>query len=235
MRHVLATLALGPLLLYQGRRVRLNTPKLPEPPGDRTGEQGDGKKLRLLVLGDSAAAGVGASHQREALSGKLIANLCNDYTLSWELLAKTGATTKSTLQVLDSLDDTRFDIVVISLGVNDVTGGVALTPWLEQQQLLRFKCFDKLEAKLIISSGLPPLSSFPALPQPLRWYLGRRASQFDFALEKAIRNEPDSRFLSLRFSTDPDLMAADGFHPGPKMYEEWAWRTAQIVRSAFPG
>lgn len=235
MSHVLATLALGPLLLYQGRRLRLNTAKLPEPPGDRSGVQGDGKELSLLILGDSAAAGVGASHQREALSGRLIANLSNNYTLNWKLLANTGATTKSTLQLLDSLGDTRFDIVVISLGVNDVTGGVALTSWLKQQQLLRSKCFNKLKAKLVISSGLPPLGGFPVLPQPLRWYLGGRADQFDSALENAIQNERGSRFLSLKFTADPDLMAVDGFHPGPEFYKQWAWRTAEIVRSSFAG
>lgn len=234
MGHVLATLALGPLLLYQGRKVRLNTPVLPEPPGDRAGVQGAGKHLSLLILGDSAAAGVGASHQRDALSGELVANLSQDYTLTWQLLAQTGATTKSALQLLDSLDDARFDIVVVSLGVNDVTGGVAPGTWLEQQQILRSRCFDEMEASLVICCGVPPMGEFPALPQPLRWYLGRRARQLDSALQKAIQKESGSQFLSMKFENDPGSMAADGFHPGPEIYQQWALRIAQMVRSYFP-
>jgi hypothetical protein len=31
-------------------------------------------------------------------------------------------------------------------------------------------------------SGLPPMHRFPALPQPLRWYIGSRARDFDRAL-----------------------------------------------------
>ena len=66
MTHWLLTLLLGPLLLYQGFRVRRNILLLPEPPGERTGTAGDGPPLRLLVTGDSAAAGVGAAHQQSA-------------------------------------------------------------------------------------------------------------------------------------------------------------------------
>jgi serine protease Do len=54
MTHWLLTLLLGPLLLYQGRRVRRNIPLLPEPPGERTGVAGTGPPLHLLVTGDSA-------------------------------------------------------------------------------------------------------------------------------------------------------------------------------------
>ena len=231
MLDKLATVALGPLLLYQGRKVRLNTPRLPEPPGARSGVQGEGRPLSLLILGDSAAAGVGASHQREALAGKLAAGLSTDCLLDWQLIAKTGATTAATLKAFDSLVDGKFDIVVLSLGVNDVTGNVPLSSWLGQQQVLRTRCFDQLGAKLVISSGLPPLGGFPALPQPLRWYLGRRADQFDSALAAALQNEQGSQYLSLRFSNDPALMASDGFHPGPGIYKQWAARVAAAIRS----
>lgn len=61
-------LLLGPLLLWQGRRVRATALRLPEAAGPRTAE---GSALRLLIVGDSSAAGVGAAHQDEALAGRL--------------------------------------------------------------------------------------------------------------------------------------------------------------------
>ena len=57
MIHQLLTVALGPVLLMQGLAVRRRVPKLPEPPGAREGTTGDGPPLRIVIVGDSAAAG----------------------------------------------------------------------------------------------------------------------------------------------------------------------------------
>ena len=66
MKHKLAAIGLAPLLILQGLYVRRVTPKLPEPLGKRSGVHGTGPRLRLLILGDSAAAGVGVSTQSQA-------------------------------------------------------------------------------------------------------------------------------------------------------------------------
>lgn len=233
MTHLLLTLLLGPLLLYQGRRVRKNILLLPEPPGERTGTAGNGPPLRLLVTGDSAAAGVGAEHQQEALLGQLVDRLRQDFLVEFTLLAKTGGTTRSTLGALAKLKGQSFDAVVTSLGVNDVTAGVGLTRWREQQSALRTYLRESLGVQHIIVTGLPPVHGFPALPQPLRWYLGRRASEFDTVLQQDVAAEPDVHFVSLRFSQDVTLMAVDGFHPGPAIYTEWARRAADQLRAAY--
>ena len=72
MGYKIAAIALGPLLLLQGRRVRRSVPRLPEPTGPRSGCVGAGRSLRVLIAGDSAAAGVGSANQDQALSGQLI-------------------------------------------------------------------------------------------------------------------------------------------------------------------
>lgn len=62
-----AKLALAPVLLHQGRTVRRTALWLPEPAGPRQGVAGGGEpRLRLLVVGDSSAAGVGLQHQSQA-------------------------------------------------------------------------------------------------------------------------------------------------------------------------
>lgn len=234
LSHWLITLLLGPLLLYQGRQVRRTVPQLPEPPGERTGRTGQGPGLRLLVTGDSAAAGVGAAHQREALLGQLVAQMAGTYTVDYALFARTGATTASTLRALDKLCGQSFDAVVTSLGVNDVTAGVGLAPWRQQQGALRNYLRESLGVQQIIITGLPPVHGFPALPQPLRWYLGRRATQFDRALQQDVAKEVGCHYLSLRFSQDTRLMASDGFHPGPAIYQVWASQAAERLHQIFP-
>jgi len=185
--------------------------------------------LRLLVLGDSAAAGVGAAHQDEALLGRLVAVLSAKFTVEWNLFARTGATTASTLQLMQELDRGPFDVAVTSLGVNDVTAGVGRRVWLEQQAELRRILRSSFGVTWIVVCGLPPVHGFPALPQPLRWYLGARARGFDRDLERDVETEDGVVFLSLCFVEDPSLMAADGFHPGPEVFREWGRRAGLAV------
>ncbi|MGI9341309.1 MAG: SGNH/GDSL hydrolase family protein [Gammaproteobacteria bacterium] len=234
MGHQLATIALGPVLLAQGIAARRRIPRLPEPPGAREGLAGRGTPLRLLVIGDSAAAGVGAVHQDEALLGQLVRALACDFELQYRLEARIGATTASTLEALGQLTDMRCDVVVTSLGVNDVTSGTRRSDWRRRQRALVDLLQASFGAKLVVLSGLPPVHGFPALPQPLRWYLGRRATQFDGDLDDHVCESPASVYVNLRFSTDAGLMAADGFHPGPGIYVEWARLVAAVICDRFP-
>ena len=235
MGHHVATIALGPLLLVQGRYVRKRIPKLPEAPGPRSGTVGDGRLLRVLVAGDSAAAGVGAPSQDLALSGRLVSLLKERFRVEWRLEARTGATTEDTLNWLQELQGQRFDVLVTSLGVNDLTRGVGEERWLDSQSRLRTFAREGLGVGLSVIAGLPPVDGFPALPQPLRWYLGRRAKGFSRRLREDLRGDPDAEFLDLRFTLDPSLMARDGFHPGPVIYQGWGERAAALVIARWDG
>ncbi len=120
MRHLVATVLLGPVLLRQGQKARQKITLLPEPPGDRHGTSGTGPTLNLLIVGDSAGAGVGAAHQTESLSGRAVAHLSTDHTVNWRLQARSGATVPAAMRRLKRLEPESFDWVVVSLGANDV-------------------------------------------------------------------------------------------------------------------
>ncbi|NBO63292.1 MAG: SGNH/GDSL hydrolase family protein [Acidobacteria bacterium] len=238
--EILMTLALGPALYLQGRYVRRRIPRLPEPRGDRSGRVEAGvnnaPSLRMLIVGDSAAAGVGVGTQDVALSGRLLAELRVDHGLEWRLEARTGATTRQTISRLGRLfptGQTGFDLLITSLGVNDVTSNVSLNQWLASQRELRQLARERLGVRLLIITAVPPIGLFPALPHPLRWYLGQRANRFNSCLAADLLTEEDTCFLDLRFSLDPTLMAVDGFHPGPVIYAEWARRAASLIRANY--
>ena len=227
--RMLAALPMAPVLLFQAQRLRRSIPRLPEPPGRRRGATGSGPPLKLLVVGDSAAAGVGAAHQDGGLLGRLVQALASDHTVQWRLEARSGATTAATLRRLRKVEQGVFDVVVTSLGVNDVTSGLSRSAWLHQQRELRELLRDSFGVSSIVCCGLPPVHGFPALPQPLRWYLGERATAFAEDLQADVAGDPRVRFLSLRFTEDTTLMASDGFHPGPAVYAEWGRRAARGV------
>jgi len=71
----ISTIVLIPSLIIQGNAVKKNTLRLPEPEGNRQGIIGTGKALSILILGDSAAAGVGVQIQEDALLGAVLNQL----------------------------------------------------------------------------------------------------------------------------------------------------------------
>jgi lysophospholipase L1-like esterase len=229
MVYLLQTIALAPVIVPQGIWTNLRVPTLPEPPGARQGTAGTGPLLRLLIVGDSAAAGVGVSHQDEALLGQVVSRLAGRYRVEFDLRAKTGFTTTDILRQLGEMEPRDYDVVLTSLGVNDVLALASRSAWLARQAQLRDLLRSKFGVRLIVLSGLPPVHSFPALPQPLRWHLGNRATEFNEALGSAIVSEPDVRLINLRFEADVGMMASDGFHPGIPIYAEWGARAARLI------
>lgn len=234
MLNFATRLALSPLLLAQGLSVRANALHLPEALGPRTGRLGSGPTLSLLILGDSSAAGVGVDHQNDALAGQLTGLLADRFTLDWQLVAKTGATTRTALQWLESHPPAPIDIIVTALGVNDVTHAVPYPLWLRQQKRMFARIRMLFAPRMIYVSGVPPLGSFPILPQPLRWSLGKQAQRFDAGLSRLVHTSSWIRHVPFDRPLLPSQMARDGFHPGPEIYSEWAKEMASRIVSDWP-
>ncbi len=233
MGYQFATIGLGPILLAQGIYVRRVTPRLPEPTGVRHGVEGVGKSLRLLVVGDSAAAGVGADNQVSALSGQLVSALAPHFHLSWRLIAKTGHRVQDVLNHIESAHQETFDVAVVSVGVNDVTGGTSLKKW---QEHLGHLC-DLLKLKFgiqhVFLSSVPPMQAFPALPTPLGWYLGKRAASLNRVMSDLTERRENCEFVQPAFPLTKEFIAADGFHPGPAAYTKWAEQLAKVIKQKW--
>jgi lysophospholipase L1-like esterase len=226
--HTWTLPVLGPLLLVQGFYVRRVTPRLPEAEGPRTGITGQGRPLRVLIAGDSAAAGVGALTQSQALSGQMSSLLEHHFQLSWLLEATSGHTTLQAIERLNKLPVQCFDIAVISLGVNDVTSGVRVSTWIARLRKLEVLPTSRFQVGHVLLVGLPPMHLFPALPQPLRWYLGERAALFNRKLERYVDGNPICEMV--RPNLHALSMAADGFHPSPEVFAAWAFTVAERIR-----
>ena len=227
-RYIGLTL-LGPLLWLEGKYVRRVTPQLPEPPGAREGTTGQGPLLRLLIAGDSAAAGVGAASQDEALSGRLVGYLRPHFTVDWRLLAVNGLDSPGLVKLLQEAPAERFDVVVLSIGVNDVTGLRSPSHWMQWQDQLTNVIQSRFKPQLLIHSAIPPMHRFAALPQPLRWFMGRWALDMNRRLEARLsRKTGRVQHWPFREAANEGL-AADGFHPGPVGYDLWAQGLSKVI------
>ncbi|WOE33254.1 MULTISPECIES: SGNH/GDSL hydrolase family protein [unclassified Acinetobacter] len=220
---------LSPIIITQGIYVKKTILRLNEPMGNRKGITGQGKLLNLLITGDSAAAGVGADKQLDALSGQLIQNLKNDFRCTWTLHAKTGFTTSDLIKHLNIIPAEKFDIVVVSIGVNDVTKISSINQWKNEIQILHNIFIEKFNAKYIIYTELPPLEKFPALPNPLRYFLSKTAKKMNKELNILFNNKKFSTVLNINLPFNTNFIAKDNFHPSPDAYKIWAQYTAEKI------
>lgn len=217
-----ATALFLPLLVLQAIWVRLTVLKLPEPSGERSGQCGGGDKVRLFVLGDSAAAGVGVAKQKDAIAGQLSANLAEKYQVNWYLAARNGFTSSDLIQELALLPSQTFDYVLISVGVNDVTGLTRSHHWSTNIEVIAETLKAKFGAPKIIFTNVPPIQSFKAIPFPLNWWLGRRASKLNDLIKHALKDNKNSTVLTLDLPFTPFYLAEDGVHPSALAYGVWA-------------
>jgi lysophospholipase L1-like esterase len=226
-----AKLALGPVLLAQARRVRRTALRLPEAPGPRDGVIGEGRPaLRVLVVGDSSAAGVGLPDQAQALAAPMAQRLHEALgaPVGWQLLARSGVDSAEARDLVARAPLYPADVVVTVLGVNDVTGQVPAPRFVAQLAGLWDDLRQRTGARWAVLCGLPPMGLLTAVPQPLRWYLGRCSDRLDHALQRWAQ-AGSLGFCGLRWAADPGLLASDGFHPGPALYPAWSQRLADLI------
>lgn len=232
MLDVATRIALGPVLFAQARGVRRRALELPEPPGPRAGTVGGGMlKLRLLVAGDSSAAGVGAASQDEALALPLARRLAQRLggRVRWQLVAGSGLTSEGVLHRLMQEHVRDADIAVIVCGVNDVSKERSLARALRQRQHIADWLQARAGVRHVVFPALPDMQLFPALPQPLAFYAGQAARRNNRAQARWAAGQHHVTHVPMDGVTDRALFCADGFHPAAPLYARVAERLSRVV------
>ena len=227
-----AKIALGPILYAQARRLRSIAVELPEPQGPRDGVEGDGEqRLRLLVAGDSSAAGVGADTQDKALARPLARDLarCLNGSVRWQLVARTGLTSEGVLHLLKGEDVAPADVAVIVVGVNDLTSEVPLRRALHWRREIAEWLRSRAQVEHVLFCSMPEMQRFPLIPQPLAWYAGAHARRNNLAQARWARSLRNVGHVDLDGLTRSDWMARDGYHPAPPLYAQVAARVGETI------
>lgn len=232
MRRFLPELVAFPLLPFlvaQGRRTRRITPRLPEAGGPSAGLAGahyPEQPLSILTLGESPVAGVGVATHEEAITGQLAHALSSrlQRPVAWRACGKNGITVRQALdQVLPDVPHEQVDIALVAFGVNDTTAFRPVTAWRRDLHDVLAALKARCRPQLVIVSGVPPVSHFPALPQPLRWVLGMKARALDVAVRELVAILPRTAYVPLALDPhDSSLMAEDGYHPSAAGCMAWA-------------
>ena len=214
-------LVLAPLLVAQAVATRKRAPSLPEAAGARAGKLGDGEPaLRLLIAGDSSAAGVGVARQDQALAGYLSRALHRHLARSvqWSLHARSGFTTQQVFALLREQTLPAADVAVVVTGVNDLIDQVPLRRALAQRAALADWLLGDRGVAHVVFAPLPPVERFPLLPRPLRSVMGAEAHRHDEAVARWAATRSDVSHAVIDIELSADAMAIDGFHPGEPVY-----------------
>ena len=240
-----AAIPLSPWLLVQGRRVRRDTPVLPPAAGPTAGWiAGKGATLRLIAVGESTVAGVGVATHDDALTGQCAAALARRtrQPVAWQAFGWSGATVReatanlkaelaaspaanSPLKMPEEASQVGIFTALIVFGVNDSIGLRAPRAYARDLRALIAHLRETLGVTQLIVCAAPPMQRFPALPRPLRDYLGLRAA----ALNRAARALPEIVFADLSVEAKPEYFARDGFHPSAAGYAVWGEALAQMI------
>jgi lysophospholipase L1-like esterase len=214
-----------PVSAVQGLWLRRTAIRLPEASGARTGISGQGAELHLLALGDSIIAGVGTGSMERSLPVQFARALAESRQcrVHWHIDGANGADISDLRQSMARLaHDRQADVILISIGVNDVTGLSSTRHWRSQLEQLVADIRRRWPQARIVFAGLPPMGQFPLPPQPLRFTLGQRAATLDAIAAGVISNQAGMAHIPTDINPLQQEFCEDGFHPSAQSCVYWA-------------
>ncbi len=191
-----------------------------------------GEGRRVVWLGDSTAAGVGASTSAGALVSQVADGLP---ATSVSVLAVSGA------RVADVLEDQvpkvaglEPRLILISVGAND-------TIHLTGRGTFR-DTYEKVVRALpngvpVVLLGVPDMGAIPRFAQPLRAVAGWRGRNVDAEVRR-VAADTGAVYVDIAGPTGPPFrrhpgryFAADDFHPSDAGYGLWADAVLKVLRN----
>ncbi len=182
----------------------------------------------LVVLGDSTAQGIGADSPSDSFGAKVAAVLADDGdAVRFVNLGVDGAKARHVIQEqLPRLAGLHPDVVLLSVGANDVTAGTPISRYLQQVAAI----VDRLEdmgARVLVLS-IPAIDAVPLLPLPVRLVFVARANRFNDGLRLLVERKRNASFVPIceatrmPFRKDRTNFCADLHHPSSAGYSLWA-------------
>ncbi|MDA4847083.1 SGNH/GDSL hydrolase family protein [Hoeflea poritis] len=229
----IASWLLMPVALFEGIKLRARTQRLHPPDGQSHGIVGDDREpdYRILVLGDSSAAGVGADRLEDTIGPQIAAVLHErtGATVAWHRAGSNSAICEQLRDlVVPNLERHDYTHVIIAAGTNDAKNFLTARRFKRGFGGLLYAVKAKWPEATIIWSPVIDMRTVPALPPLLAQILemrvriinrvGRQLCPERFAIAAPRLQPPDSSGFS-----------SDGFHAGASGYRYWAELLAQTV------
>ncbi|SES20724.1 Lysophospholipase L1 [Lentzea xinjiangensis] len=192
--------------------------------------------MRLCLLGDSIAAGVGSTRREDTLGPLLAAHLrAKGHEVDLRVHAVSGARSADLRAQVGTAVAGGVDIAVVVIGANDLTRFV---PAQVGAQLLHDAVADLRRAGAgVVVATAPDMSVVTHVPPALRDVVSAVSRDYARVQQQAVIRAGGvvahvERVVTPRFAADPSLFAADRFHPSAAGYREIAAALAPAVEEA---
>jgi lysophospholipase L1-like esterase len=228
-RFILGAAAIAPLapfLLVQGQITRWKVGILSDAAGEKHGKYGKGNDAaRLLVIGESTVAGLGARTHELALAGQFAKRLSEhiDRGVEWNVLGKNGVTARRTIdELLPQMPDERFDYILVGLGGNDVMKLSSPVKWRRDMTELLGILRAKNPNAVIFLSNCPMIVYSPIMPQPIKTILWKLSQMHNDNIMEFTREMDRVFYYPQPVDVRLDGFFADGIHPSEQGYADWS-------------
>ncbi|MAJ97230.1 MAG: hypothetical protein CMI56_01265 [Parcubacteria group bacterium] len=186
----------------------------------------------MLVLGDSTAVGVGAV-SKESVAGKIATAL----NASVENHAQSGARLRDVVRQFDTVQEERYDTILIQAGANDAIYGTSDMEIKENISIVLRKAKKLSTDVVFLTSG--DIGEAPLWPVGISQYMTYRTNKVrDIVLTQTARN--DVIFVDLYtsetpFKEDPvRYYASDFLHLSGEGYGVWADLVLEKIYEQWP-
>lgn len=192
--------------------------------------------IRIMVAGDSTGVGTGSSDPKESIAGRIGHDFPTADILN---ISENGITIGELKKKLNSQRSADYDLILIQIGANDVTG---LTSYKGITTTLR-EVLDYTGAHasstIVMTAG--DIGSAPTFKYPLSAYITHRTLFVRALFLKEIESRNSTYYIDLYrdkehnvFNTDiGKYYARDHFHPSSSGYAEWYASLGPVVREVL--
>ena len=221
----IALLPITPFLYLQGLITRWKVGLLPDAK-EPTGVAGPGEdEVKLLVMGESTVAGLGARTHDLALGGQFAKGIHErtGKTVNWTVIGRNGVTARRTIDELWPLvPDERFDYILLGIGGNDVMKLSSPKKWRRDMlELIGIVREANPEAAIFISN-CPMIIHSPILPQPIKGILWQLSRMHNANILEFTAGMDRVYYYPQPVDVDFEGFWADGIHPSEQGYRDWA-------------
>jgi lysophospholipase L1-like esterase len=197
--------------------------------------------LRLVMVGDSTAAGVGASETAATVGALLAAGIAaTGRAVTLSSVAVSGSRTTDLADQVRALAgrgaSSQPDLAVVLIGANDATHLTSLST-VSRKLSAAVRGLHAVGAAVVVA-GCPDLGAARAFPQPLRLIAAARgravaATEHRAAISAGATFVDLAREAGPAFRADPRMLSTDRFHPSDRGYARWARALLPALRAGL--
>lgn len=219
-----------PILYIIGKKLKNDIIKLPSR-SEYLKIEAKESKPKLLIIGESTAAGVGASGTETTFASRIFKHTGEKFSII--NIGENGLMAKNLRRLYEKSEGEKgnsFSKAIILIGANDC---FKLTPpWKFKRELETFILFLIKEKKVekITIPLIPPVQEFPLIPPIMRFFLGWHRNILSAELESLEKTNFQISFDNHKTKTFAAFYSEDGIHPSDYGYDLIALAMAETIK-----